>query len=241
MANIKKFMNDRVKRVLMKEFLRSEILHAGYGGIDISRSALGTRVTIKCENPGLVIGKKGNTIKKLTSDINEKFQIENPQIAVEEEKNPDLNANVMAEKLANALERGWQFKRAAHSTARRIMQAGARGCLIKLSGKLSGERHRTEKIREGFIKYCGHPAEVYVDKGYVPAMLKPGVLGVTVWIMKKDIKLPDEIFIKKSEEEIKKEENKIHVNMDTKQVIDLENLSPPIDDIIPEVKEGKKR
>ncbi|MCL4325396.1 MAG: 30S ribosomal protein S3 [Candidatus Thermoplasmatota archaeon] len=216
MANEIKFITENMRRVLLKEFMQRETQRAGYGGVDIKRTPLGTRVTLTCESPGLVIGKKGNTIKELTRAISDKFKFDNPQIAVEEARNPNLNAQIMAEKLASALERGWQFKRAAHSTVRRIMQSGAKGCQIMLAGKLTGERHRTEKIRAGSIKYCGKPAEIFLERGYVGAKLKPGILGVTVWIMKKDAKLPDEITVKKSISEIKKEESKVHINIENK-------------------------
>src|SRR5256884_2929982 len=103
----------------------------------------------------------------------------------------------MAEKLANALERGWHFRRAGHSTVRRIMEAGAKGCLVVIAGKLPGQRHRTEKFRAGHIKYCGEPRTLWMGLGFASAKLKPGVIGVTVEIMDPRAKLPDEIEIKK--------------------------------------------
>jgi small subunit ribosomal protein S3 len=109
--------------------------------------------------------------------------------------NPNLNAQIMAEKLAFALERGWHFRRAGHSTIRRVMESGARGCHIIIAGKLTGQRHRTEKFKEGYIKFCGEPKLMDVEKGYAIAKLKPGVIGVTVEIMRPGAKLPDEIDI----------------------------------------------
>ncbi len=108
-------------------------------------------------------------------------------------ENPNLNAQIMAEKLAFALERGWHFRRAGHSTVRRIMESGARGCLIIISGKLTGERHRTEKFKEGYIKYCGESRELFVGTGFAVAKLKPGVIGVQVEIMQPGARLPAEI------------------------------------------------
>src|SRR5207247_6501365 len=103
---------------------------------------------------------------------------------------------IMAEKLANALERGWHFRRAGHSTVRRIMEAGAKGCLVVIAGKLTGQRHRRAKFKAGHIKYCGEPRNTWMRKGFAVAKLKPGVIGVTVQIMDPDAKLPDEISIK---------------------------------------------
>src|SRR5437773_1641574 len=116
---------------------------------------------------------------------------------VQEVASPALNAQIMAEKLANALERGWHFRRAGHSTVRRIMEAGAKGCLVVIAGKLTGQRHRTEKFKAGHIKYCGEPRNLWMDLGFASAKLKPGVIGVTVEIMDPRAKLPDEIEIKK--------------------------------------------
>src|SRR5256884_4079545 len=103
----------------------------------------------------------------------------------------------MAEKLANALERGWHFRRAGHSTVRRIMEAGAKGSLVVIAGKPTGQRHRPEKFKAGHTKYCGEPRNLWMGLGFASAKLKPGVIGVTVEIMDPRAKLPDEIEIKK--------------------------------------------
>jgi small subunit ribosomal protein S3 len=157
---------------------------------------MGTRVTLQSERPGLVIGRKGGAIKSLTDAVERQFKFDNPQIEVQEVANPSLNAQIMAEKLANALERGWHFRRAGHSTVRRIMEAGGKGCLVIIAGKLTGQRHRTEKFKAGHIKYCGEPRNLWMGRGFAIAKLKPGVIGVTVEIMNPLAKLPDEIEIK---------------------------------------------
>ncbi|HKW42971.1 MAG TPA: 30S ribosomal protein S3, partial [Thermoplasmata archaeon] len=126
-----------------------------------------------------------------------RFRFDNPQIEVQEVNNPALNAQIMAEKLANALERGWHFRRAGHSTVRRIMEAGAKGCLVVIAGKLTGQRHRREKFKAGHIKYCGEPRNLWMDVGFTPAKLKPGIIGVTVEIMNPRARLPDEVEIKR--------------------------------------------
>jgi len=196
LATERRLVRENVRRVLLKEFLMRETERAGFGGAEIQRTPMGTRVVLYCERPGLVIGRKGGAIKDLTTAIEHDFKFDNPQVEVQEIKNPALNAQIMAKKLAIALERGWQYRRAGHSTVRRIMDAGARGCQVIIAGKLTGERHRTEKFREGTIKYCGDSALKFVDKGYAVAKLKPGIMGATVWIMRPDAKLPDEIVIK---------------------------------------------
>jgi len=192
----KRIIVENVRRVLLKEYLMKETRRAGFGGLDIQRTPMGTRVTLLAERPGLVIGRKGGAIKSLTEAVDRQFKFDNPQIEVQEVSAPALNAQIMAEKLANALERGWHFRRAGHSTVRRIMEAGAKGCLVVIAGKLTGQRHRTEKFKAGHIKYCGEPRNLWMDRGFAAAKLKPGVIGVTVEIMDPRAKLPDEIEIK---------------------------------------------
>jgi small subunit ribosomal protein S3 len=195
MASERKFVTENIRRVLLKEYLMKRVGRAGFGGLDVQRTPMGTRVTLITERPGLVIGRRGENIKSLTQAIEHDFNFNNPQIEVQEVDNPNLNAQIMAEKLANALERGWHFRRAGHSTVRRIMENGARGCQVIISGKLTGQRHRTEKFKDGHIKYCGQAKLNFMHQGFAAAKLKPGVIGVTVQIMDPNAKLPDEITI----------------------------------------------
>jgi small subunit ribosomal protein S3 len=203
------FIRENTNRILIKEFLVKKIQGAGFGGMNIQRTPMGTRINILVERPGMVIGKGGRKIKELTDAIKENFHVDNPQIEIEEAGGrASLNAQIMAEKLAEALERGWHFRRAGHSTVRRIMDAGAKGVQVIISGKLTGARHRTEKFTEGHVKFCGEVARQVMDNGFAVAKLKPGVLGVKVRIMRPDAKLPDEITIKALQTEKTKEEKK---------------------------------
>jgi len=195
MASERKFVSENIRRVLLKEYLMKEVSRAGFGGLQVQRRPNGTHVELITERPGLVIGPRGQTIKSLTNSIRNDFNFENPQIEVVEVENPNLNAQIMAEKLAFSLERGWHFRRAGHSTVRRIMGSGARGCHIILAGKLTGQRHRTEKFKEGHIKFCGEPSEEFITRGFAVAKRKMGVIGVTVEIMDRDSKLPTDISV----------------------------------------------
>ena len=227
MASERKFIRENTKRSLIKKFLVKEIEGAGFGGMNIQRTPIGTRVNILVERPGMVIGKGGSKIKQLTASIQEKFDVENPQIEIQEAgASAALNAQIMAEKLAEALQRGWHFRRAGHSTVRRIMNSGAKGCQIVIAGKLTGARHRTEKFTEGHVKYCGEVALEVMDNGFASAKLKAGVLGVKVRIMKPDAKLPGEVKLRipeKKEEkttetkEKKKDEKKEEKTTETKE------------------------
>ena len=195
MAVERKLIREHKKRVAVREFLHRETERAGFGGAEISRTPMGTRIHLVTERPGFVIGRRGETIKKLTKSLSDRFGLDNPQIEVAESQDPSLNPQIMAQKLAEALERGWHFRRAGHSTLRRIMDSGAKGVLITIAGKLTGGRKRTEKFLEGHIKWCGDTALQFMDSGYATAKKKLGIIGVTVAIMRSDARLPDEVEI----------------------------------------------
>ncbi len=201
MAIERYFIKEGVKEMLIDEYLEKELRRAGYGGLDIKKTPLGTKVTIFAASPGYVIGRGGRRIRELTRILERQFGLENPQIEVEEIKNPYLNAKVQAVRLAQALERGIHFRRAAYSAIRAIMRNGARGVEIRLSGKLTGERAKSVRFYQGYLAKVGNPAETIVSKGYAQAKLKLGVIGVKVSIMPPDAKLPDEIEIREVAEE----------------------------------------
>ena len=192
---IRKIINRNVERHLVKEFLIDNTKRAGFGKLDIRRTPQGTEVKLQAERPGLVIGRKGKIINELQRRLDEEFNIENPKLMVEEVENPSLNAQIMAQKLASSLERGWYFRRAGHSTVTNIMQAGAKGVIVILSGKITGARHRTEKFIAGHIKYCGETALQHMDRGYAVAIKKLGTIGCTVALMKPGTRLPHEITV----------------------------------------------
>ena len=201
-STIKAIVNRNVERHLVKEFLMKNTKRSGFGGLDIKRTPNGTEVTVHAERPGLVIGRKGKIIKELESRLKSEFELFDPQLKVEEIKSSEstANAQVMAEKIASALERGWYYRRAGNSAAENIMTAGARGVIVTLAGKLTGSRNRTQKFIKGHVKYCGETALLHMDKGYYVAVKKLGTIGVTVEIMRANTRLPHEITIFSNEE-----------------------------------------
>lgn len=211
-----KLVSENIKKELLLEYLRDRVRRAGFGGAEIQRTLIGTRIVLVVERPGLVIGRGGQLISSLTNDLKSKFDIENPIIEVVEEKDPNLNPMIVASKMANLIERGWHFRRLGHNFIRDIMRAGAPGCQIVFAGKLTGDRHRTEKFTSGHIKYCGDFAEKWVKKGYAVAYTKPGTIGVTVKIMEKGAVEPSEP-IRITEETIKEEKEEVKVEEETKE------------------------
>ena len=199
-STIRKFIDRNVERLLVREFLLSKTQKAGFGGLDFQRTPEGTKVTLSAERVGMVIGRKGKFINELQRRLQNDFKLDNPRLEVAEIDNPALNAQVMASKLAGALERGWYFRRAGHSSLLNIMDAGAKGCLVVLSGKLTGSRNRTQKFQAGHIKYCGDTAIQFMDVGKAVCVKKLGTIGCTVAIMRPGSKLPHEIRIKERHE-----------------------------------------
>ena len=195
MADEQQFIEDGLQRTQIDEFFADELSRAGYGGMDVAKTPMGTQIVLKAEKPGMVIGKGGKNIRKVTTELEDRFNLEDPQIDVQEVDEPDLNARIVADRLANALERGWYFRKAGHTTIDRIMEAGALGAEIVLSGKVTGARSRVEKFNRGYIKHNGEPAESIVDEGQGVAVMKLGTIGVTVKIIPPGAELPDDFEI----------------------------------------------
>jgi small subunit ribosomal protein S3 len=208
---IRRIIDRNVERHLVKEFLMNNTKRAGFGGLVIRRTPQGTEVTLKAERPGMVIGRKGRIINELQRRLEDEFKLRNPRLKVDEVEKPALNAQIMAEKLASALERGWYFRRAGHSTALNIMEAGAKGVIVILNGKITGARHRTQKFIAGHVKYCGEPALIHMDRGFSTAIKKLGTIGCTVAIMRPGTKLPHEITVYGKDQVSVNEEGEIEV------------------------------
>ncbi len=196
MSAVKYFIDMNSRKLRVDEYLARELNSAGYGGVDIRKISMKTEVIIYASRPGVVIGRRGAKIRELTDTLENEFGIEKPQIEVSEIESPWLNAQVMASRLARQLERGVRFRRMAYWILRRVMRAGAIGCEIIISGKLSSRRARYQKFRQGTIAKTGEPSDLYVDEAYDIAILKPGVIGIKVRIMKPDAKLPGIINVK---------------------------------------------
>ncbi|MEF8853015.1 MAG: 30S ribosomal protein S3 [Haloarculaceae archaeon] len=195
MADEQQFIEDGLQRTQIDEFFADELGRAGYGGMEVAKTPMGTQIVLRAEKPGMVIGKGGKNIRKITSTLESDFDLDDPQVDVQEVDEPDLNARIVADRLANALERGWYFRKAGHTTIDRIMEAGAKGAEIVLSGKVTGARSRVEKFNRGYIKHNGEPAEEIVDHGVATAVMKLGTIGVQVKIIPPDAELPDDFEI----------------------------------------------
>jgi len=204
LSAVKHFIEESVKKTEIDEFLRNEFERAGYGGVSVTKTPLGTHIVIYTMRPGLVIGRGGETIRELARVLEEKFQLPNPQISVAEIEIPELNAYVVASRIASALKRGVHYRRSGYWALNQIMEAGALGAEIIISGKLRTDRARYEKFRAGYMPKSGEPPREYMRRAEVSVQLKPGILGVKVRIMPPEAEFPDQVQI--AEEEIVEEE-----------------------------------
>ncbi|MBP2029223.1 small subunit ribosomal protein S3 [Methanohalophilus levihalophilus] len=191
MAVEKKFVKEGYVKASLDEYFAKQLNRAGYGGMELNRTPMGTQIVVYSEKPGMVIGKAGKVIRKLTRDIDRIYELDNPQIDAQEVRRPELNAQMMATRLASSIERGWYFRKAGHNAMRAIMNSGALGCEIIISGKLTGARSRVEKMVDGYIKHAGKPVDDIVDEGFAVAVKKLGTLGCKVRIIPPGAVLPD--------------------------------------------------
>ncbi|WP_455645616.1 30S ribosomal protein S3 [Methanosphaera sp.] len=196
----KDFVKEGLKRTRIDEYLEEKLERAGYGGMDIQVTPVGTMVIVYAEKPGMVIGRGGKTVRAITKTLKNNFDLENPQVEVKEVEVPELNPRIMAHKIVAMLQRGMQFRRVAYSIIRRIMSAGAQGVEVTISGKIRGSRSACAKFNDGYIKKCGEPSTRHVKEGFATVQLKPGVLGIYVRIMPPEVILPDNIEIMEPEE-----------------------------------------
>jgi small subunit ribosomal protein S3 len=195
MSIVKRFISEAIKNAEIDEFLQKKLERAGYGGVNLSKTPLGTHVVVYAMRPGLVIGRGGETIRELAAVLEQNFKVANPQISVSEIEVPELNAYVVASRVTSALQKGIHFRRAGFWAMNQVMEAGALGCEIVISGKLRTERARFEKFRAGYFPRCGEPALKYTRKTEAHVQLKAGMFGVRVKIMPPDAIFPDKIKI----------------------------------------------
>ena len=221
----KDFVQEGLRRTRIDEYLEKELERAGYGGMEVQITPLGTMVIVYAERPGMVIGRGGKNVRAITNTLKTEFGLDNPQIEVKEVDVPELNPKIMAYKISNMLQRGMHFRRVAYSTIRRIMGAGAQGVEVTISGKIRGSRSAVAKFVEGYIKKCGEPSIRFVEEGFATAELKPGVLGIYVRIMPPNTVLPDSVEILPPKMTIKEDGEIVEdeeIDVETEEIIEEE-------------------
>ncbi len=217
------FIVQKTKEYNIKKYIESKLSGAGISRIKLKKIPLGEKIIVYTSRPSLIVGSKGSNIHDLTRALKKEFNLENPQIEIDEVKNIFLDANVVAEKIVSSLERfgSARFKGVGHKMMENVLNAGALGIEITISGKIPGARAKSWRFYQGYLKKCGDVAISGVLTAKKSALLKSGIIGVKVSIMPPDIELPDKIEIlaeplavaggdgkEPGKEEAKKEEEK---------------------------------
>ena len=191
MTQVKNVIRDNYNAMLLNEFLRKEIKDAGFSKVDITKTPTGTRVTLYVTKPGIVIGKKGFGIKALTEKLETDYGLKNPQVVVEEILKPELSPSVMCNRMGSHIERGTAFRRATMWTLQQIMDGGAMGVQITVSGKLRGDRSAFEKHTAGILPRSGYHAETIVEEDIAHVRTPMGLIGIRIRIALKEKLMPE--------------------------------------------------
>ena len=191
MSAVKNVIKDNYNMMLLKDYLREAIKDAGFSHAEISKTPVGTKIALHVTRPGIVIGRKGSGIRALTDKLATDFGLKNPQISVVEIEKPELAPSVMCNRMASHLERGTAFRRATMWTLKQIMEGGAMGVQITISGKLRGDRSAFEKHTQGILPRAGHHAEIIVDEDIAHVKTAMGLIGVRIRIAKKEKLIPE--------------------------------------------------
>ena len=176
------YLNTDLK---VRSFLRKRLANASVSRIQIERPARTARITIHSARPGIVIGKKGEDIEVLRKEVSDMMGVP-VHINVEEIRKPEMDAQLVAESVAQQLERRIMFRRAMKRAVTNTMRLGAQGIKINVAGRLGGaEIARTEWYREGRVPL--HTLRADIDFGFAEAHTPSGVIGVKVWIFKGEV------------------------------------------------------
>ena len=186
MTQVKNVIKDNYNMMLLNDFLREKIKDAGFDSVEISKTPTGTKIVLYVTRPGIVIGRKGAGIKDLTEKIQTDFGYKNPQISVEEILKPELSPSVMCNRMSAHIERGTAFRRATMWTMNQIMEAGAIGVQITISGKLRGDRSAFEKHTQGVLPRAGNYAKNIVSEDIVHTKTPMGLIGIKIRIARKE-------------------------------------------------------
>ncbi len=237
----RKFVNQNIKEFEIKEYIKNNLSRVGLSDVKLQRTPLGEKIIIKTSRPGLVVGRSGSNITKLTKDLKKVFKLENPQIEIEEVLSIGLDANIISEMIANSLERFGlaRFKGIGHKALADIMHAGALGVEILISGKVPSSRAKTWRFYQGYLKKCGDIAVSQVSIAYTFAKLKSGIVGIKVSIMTPDIELPDKMSIIKESEPVVEEVSDEEIKKDIEEKIKTKESKEKKDKVSKSKKEIK--
>ena len=184
-ADSKNYADNLITDLEVREYIEKKLDHASVSRVVIERPAQTARITIHTARPGIVIGKKGEDVDKLRKTLADKMGVP-VHINIEEIRKPDLDARLVAQNVAQQLERRVMFRRAMKRVVQNAMRQGAEGIKVQVSGRLGGaEIARTEWYREGRVPL--HTLRADIDYATYEASTTYGIIGVKVWIFKGEV------------------------------------------------------
>jgi len=190
-ADSQTFSDNLLQDLRIREYLKEKLKAASVSRITIERPAKSARITVHTARPGIVIGKKGEDIEKLRAELARLMGVP-VHVNIEEVRKPELDAQLVAESIAQQLERRIMFRRAMKRAVQNSMRLGALGIKVRVGGRLNGaEIARSEWYREGRVPL--HTLRADIDYGFAEASTTYGVIGVKVWIFKGEVLDPSEI------------------------------------------------
>src|SRR5256885_16612036 len=185
-ANSKNFATMLNEDLKVRDYLKKRLSHASVGKVMIERPAKDARITIHSARPGVVIGKKGEDIEMLKADLRKLLGVQMVHVNIEEIRKPEVDAQLIADSIAQQLEKRIMFRRAMKRAMQNAMRLGAQGIKIMSAGRLNGiEIARTEWYREGRVPL--HTLRADIDYGLGEAKTSYGVIGIKVWVYKGEV------------------------------------------------------
>ncbi len=243
----REFINQKTKEFYIKQYIESKLHRVGVSKIKLKKIPLGEKIIIHTSRPSLIVGSKGANIKELTRTLKKEFKLENPQIEIQEVKDIFLDAAIVAERIAGSLERfgSARFKGVGHKVMANVINSGALGVEVIISGKIPGSRAKSWRFYQGYLKKCGDIASSGVRKAQRSALLKSGIIGIKVSIMPPDVVLPDHIEILSEPvqvvEEVKKEaEPEAPQQEETPEVTEAP-AEEPVAEVVAETADGGEK
>ena len=184
-ANNKTFPTMLLEDIAVRDYLKQKLAHAAVSRVVIERPAKNARITVYSARPGVVIGKKGEDIESLKAELQKMLRVP-VHVNIEEVRKPELDAQLIADSIAQQLQKRIMFRRAMKRAITNAMRLGAQGIKIMSAGRLNGiEIARTEWYREGRVPL--HTLRADIDYGFAEAKTTYGVIGIKVWVFKGEV------------------------------------------------------
>jgi len=202
----RKFIKEKISDYKIQEFLFKNFERSSYSHAVIQKTPLGDKIIIFSSRPGMIVGRGGENLKKITEKL-KSLGIQNPQVDVQEVDNAMLDPSLIAERIVEMfLKMGTaRFKFIGHNICEKVLQSGAKGIQVTLAGRIPAARAKMWKFIMGFLPKCGSIAYTEVRQSFRIANLKTGVIGVRVKILPPNVRMPDEIIILEGVKEQQKE------------------------------------